>query len=154
MGRGRHHDIQRHGGERAERQETKTTNSFRCYTKDNSQRTKGLNYNHYNHSFGLTSGEYYKVIHLAVSGHPCLLISYTVGLCKRNNCHESSFYLSTALLSSIQIPFEERTCFIKCEGPLGQFFVIMKRFFLLSQEFFHQSSFKLTKNCFINPAST
>jgi len=60
------------------------------------------------------------------------------------------------LLSSIQLPFEQRRCFIKCEGRLGQFlgqFRHYKTFSLHSQEFFHQSSFSLTKNCFISPTS-
>src|SRR6218665_1007466 len=34
---------------------------------------------------------------------------------------EITVYLSTALLSSIQLPFEQRMCFIKCEGRLGEF---------------------------------
>ena len=42
------------------------------------------------------------------------LISYTIGAyVVWNNCHKSNFYVSTALLSSIQLSFEQTTCFIK-----------------------------------------
>jgi len=34
------------------------------------------------------------------------------------NCHKSNFYLWTAIFPSIQLPFEHRTCFIKCEDHL------------------------------------
>ena len=37
-----------------------------------------------------------------------------------NNCHEFNFYLRTALLSSIQLPVEQRTCLIKCSLRVGQ----------------------------------
>jgi len=43
------------------------------------------------------------------SRHPPL-ISYA----GRENCHESNFYLSNALLSSIQLPFEQGIYLIKC----------------------------------------
>ena len=45
-----------------------------------------------------------------------------------NNCHESNFYLRTALLSSIQLSFEQRMCFRKCEGWLGQFLCLFRDF--------------------------
>jgi len=68
-----------------------------------------------------------------VSGH----FPRWTGLC---NCHESNFYLRNALFSSIPCPFEQRICFIKCEGRLGQFLNYFT-FSLHSKDFFHQSSF-------------
>ena len=39
-----------------------------------------------------------------------------------NNCHKSNFYLGTELLTSIQLQFKQRTCFIKYKGRFDQHF--------------------------------
>ena len=58
-----------------------------------------------------------------------------------NKCHKSNRYLSNTLLSSTQLPFEQRTCFIKCEGrsSFSVSFVIIKRFRYSTKKIFHQS---------------
>ena len=72
-------------------------------------------------------------------------------------CHKSNFYLLTELFPSIQLPFQQRTFFIKCKGRLirsifgliSSFFNVFatqKRFLspfqlLVNNALFHQSSF-------------
>jgi len=59
-------------------------------------------------------------------------------------CHKSNYYLGTALLISSQLPFEQRTFFIKCTGRLDQLFGLFRHYFAFSlhiEDFFHQSSF-------------
>jgi|SRR6218665_1203124 len=68
---------------------------------------------------------------------PFLIVFYSWG---------ERFYiygLYRPLLSLIQLPFEQRTCFIKYEGRLGQFGGLFhpETCWLLNQEFFHQFSF-------------
>src|SRR6218665_562154 len=38
-----------------------------------------------------------------------------------NKCHKSNFYFGIELCPSIQLKFEQRTCFIKYKGHLDQF---------------------------------
>src|SRR6218665_2065869 len=102
---------------------------------------------------------------------PPSLIPYTIG---RNNCHESNFYLSTALLSSIQLPsIRTKNVFHQMLGHFLVIFVIIKRFrytaknsfvsstynlrrivssiqLLLNKDSFHQSDFYLSNVLFIN----
>src|SRR6218665_3462777 len=72
-------------------------------------------------------------------------------------CHKSNFYLQTELCPSIPLPFQQRTFFNKCKGRLYRFLGQFRQFLtfaLHSKDFFHHSSFELSRNCFINPAST
>src|SRR6218665_3792833 len=65
--------------------------------------------------------------------------------------------IQTELFPSIPLPFKRRTFFIKCKGRLYRFlgqFRQLLTFSLHSKDFFHHSSFELSRNCFINPAST
>src|SRR6218665_2576817 len=72
-------------------------------------------------------------------------------------CHKSNFYLQTELCPSIPLPFQQRTFFNKCNGRLYRFLGLFRQFLkfsLHSKDFFHHSSFELSRNCFISPAST
>src|SRR6218665_1318304 len=72
-------------------------------------------------------------------------------------CHKSNFYLQTELCPSITLPFQQRTFFNKCKGRLYRFLGQFRQFLtfsLHSKDFSHHSSFELSRNCFINPAST
>ena len=72
-------------------------------------------------------------------------------------CHKSNFSLHTELFPSIPLPFQQITFFIKWKGRLYRFLGLFRHFLtfsLHSKDFFHHCSFELSRNCFINPAST
>src|SRR6218665_2390228 len=74
------------------------------------------------------------------SPSPLMLISYTIR--RLDNCHESIFYLSNALLSSIPTSIRIKNVFINCKGSgLCRHYTVCTTSLLLRQEFFHQSSF-------------
>ena len=72
-------------------------------------------------------------------------------------CHKSNFYLQTELCPSIPLPFQQRTFLTNVRVVYIDFwanFVNFLTFSLHSKDFFHHSSVELSRNCFINPAST